>query len=107
MLPASKRRARRSRLAIASCSECKARGRPARAVLSCGALRALLRIRAEPREETMKDQRFSRRDVLKASTAAVAAGVFASPVKAAPPEASAITPALIEAARKEGKVTFY
>jgi iron(III) transport system substrate-binding protein len=54
----------------------------------------------------MSQIRFSRRDILKGSTA-VAAGVFASPVKAAPPEASPITPALIEAARKEGKVTFY
>jgi iron(III) transport system substrate-binding protein len=51
--------------------------------------------------------RFSRRDVLKASTAAAAASVFASPLRAAPPEASPITPALIEAAKKEGKLTFY
>ena len=50
---------------------------------------------------------FSRRDVLKASTTAAAASVFASPIKAAPPEASPITPALIEAARKEGKLVFY
>ncbi len=50
--------------------------------------------------------RFSRRDVLKASTA-LAAGVYAAPLKAAPPEASAITPALIEAAKKEGKLAFY
>jgi iron(III) transport system substrate-binding protein len=54
----------------------------------------------------MIERKLSRRDVLKASTA-MAASVFASPSKAAPPEASAITPALIEAARKEGKVTFY
>jgi len=51
--------------------------------------------------------RFSRRDVLKTSAATVAASVFASPLKAAPPEASPITPALIEAAKKEGKLTFY
>jgi iron(III) transport system substrate-binding protein len=50
--------------------------------------------------------RFSRRDVLKASTA-LAAGVYASPIRAAPPEASAITPALIDAAKKEGKLAFY
>ena len=50
--------------------------------------------------------RFSRRDVLKASTA-LAASVYASPIRAAPPEASAITPALIEAAKKEGKLAFY
>src|SRR4030095_9899106 len=50
--------------------------------------------------------RFSRRDVLKASVA-LAAGTFASPVRAAPPEPSAITPELIAAAKKEGKVAFY
>lgn len=49
---------------------------------------------------------FSRRDVLKAS-AALAAGVFASPVRAAAPLPSPITPQLVEAARKEGKVVFY
>ena len=54
----------------------------------------------------MTKRPFSRRDVLKGS-AAVAAGVFATPIKAAAPEASAITPALIAAAKKEGKVAFY
>src|SRR6266850_7073024 len=49
---------------------------------------------------------FSRRDVLKASTV-IAAGAFASPLKAAAPEPSAITPALIAAAKKEGKLAFY
>ena len=48
----------------------------------------------------------SRREVLAASTA-IAAGVFASPLRAAAPAPSAITPALIEAARKEGKLAFY
>jgi iron(III) transport system substrate-binding protein len=51
-------------------------------------------------------RRFSRRTFLKSSTAA-ALGVFAQPVRAAAPEPSAITPALIEAARREGKVSFY
>jgi iron(III) transport system substrate-binding protein len=51
-------------------------------------------------------QGFSRRDVLKASAAA-AATVFASPVRAAPPAPSAITPELIAAAKKEGKLVFY
>jgi iron(III) transport system substrate-binding protein len=50
--------------------------------------------------------RFSRRDVLKASVA-VAAGTFASSVRAAAPEPSAITPELIAAAKKEGRVAFY
>jgi iron(III) transport system substrate-binding protein len=49
----------------------------------------------------------SRRDVLKGSTALAVGSVFASPVRAAPPPAEAITPALIEAAKKEGKVIFY
>jgi iron(III) transport system substrate-binding protein len=49
---------------------------------------------------------FSRRDVLKAS-AAVAAGVFATPVRAAAPEPTPVTPALVEAARKEGRVVWY
>ncbi len=46
--------------------------------------------------------RFSRRDLLKAS-----AVLFAAPARAAAPEATAITPALIEAAKKEGKVVYY
>jgi iron(III) transport system substrate-binding protein len=54
----------------------------------------------------MTKRPFSRRDVLKGSTA-LAATVFASPIRAAPPPPDAITPALIEAAKKEGKVAFY
>jgi iron(III) transport system substrate-binding protein len=49
---------------------------------------------------------FSRRDVLRGSTA-LAVGAFAASVKAAAPPASPTTPALIEAARKEGKVVWY
>jgi iron(III) transport system substrate-binding protein len=48
----------------------------------------------------------SRRDLLKASAAA-AFGSFAAPLRAAAPEATAITPALVEAARREGKVVYY
>jgi iron(III) transport system substrate-binding protein len=54
----------------------------------------------------MAKRPFSRRDMLKGS-AAVAASVFATPIKAAPPAATAITPELIAAAKKEGKVAFY
>ena len=50
---------------------------------------------------------FSRRDVLKVSTAAALGTVFASPLRAAAPPAEAITPQLIEAAKKEGKVVWY
>ena len=54
----------------------------------------------------MTKRRFSRRHVLQASTIA-AAGLFASPSRSAAPEATAITPELVEAARKEGKVHYY
>jgi iron(III) transport system substrate-binding protein len=54
----------------------------------------------------MKRRGLSRRDVLKGS-AALGATVFASPVRAAAPPAEAVTPALIEAAKKEGKVVWY
>lgn len=50
--------------------------------------------------------RFSRRDVLK-TAAANAATIFAAPVSAQIAEPFEITSALIAAAQKEGKVTFY
>src|ERR1043166_4350399 len=49
----------------------------------------------------------SRRAVLKAGAALGATTIFASPIKAAAPPPSAVTPALLEAAKKEGKATFY
>jgi iron(III) transport system substrate-binding protein len=56
----------------------------------------------------MRKTGFSRRDILKGSSAlAVGSTVFAQPVRAAPPPPEAVTPALIEAAKKEGKCTFY
>jgi iron(III) transport system substrate-binding protein len=54
----------------------------------------------------MAKAKFSRRDVLKLSSAA-AACLFASPARAAAPEPTPVTPSLVEAARKEGKVVFY
>ena len=51
--------------------------------------------------------RFSRRDVLKGSAAIASAQLFAAPLRAAAPPATTITPALIEAAKKEGKVVWY
>jgi iron(III) transport system substrate-binding protein len=54
----------------------------------------------------MKKQTLSRREVLGGS-AALAATVYAAPARAAAPPAEAVTPALIEAARKEGKVVWY
>ena len=54
----------------------------------------------------MKRHIFSRRDVLRGSTAIAASGAFASVTSAAPP-ASAVTPQLIAAAKKEGRVVYY
>jgi iron(III) transport system substrate-binding protein len=58
-------------------------------------------------EGAMRVGKLSRRDVLKASTGLAAGAVFAQPLKALTPEPAIITPSLIEAARKEGKVGFY
>jgi iron(III) transport system substrate-binding protein len=55
----------------------------------------------------MRDGKPSRRDMLEASAGLAAAAVFAQPLKAAGPEPSTVTPALIAAARKEGKIAFY
>ena len=48
----------------------------------------------------------TRRQLVVASTG-LTASAFITPVRGAPPEAQKITPELIEAAKKEGKVTFY
>jgi iron(III) transport system substrate-binding protein len=55
----------------------------------------------------MRNPNWTRRRLLKVSTASVAGLLFAEPLKAAPPPASEVTPALIEAAKKEGKLSFY
>ena len=55
----------------------------------------------------MRNGKWSRRDVLKVSAASAGGLVFAGPLRAAAPPPTAVTPALIEAARKEGKVAFY
>jgi iron(III) transport system substrate-binding protein len=55
----------------------------------------------------MRDRTISRREVLKVSTALAAGAVFARPAQAHTPEPGSITPSLVEAARKEGKVGFY
>jgi len=52
-------------------------------------------------------RKFSRRDVLKSSSALAATTLFAEPIRAAAPPPEAVTPALIEAAKKEGKVIYY
>ena len=55
----------------------------------------------------MRDRKWSRRDVLRVSAASAVGALFAEPLKAAAPPRTAVTPALIEAARKEGKVSYY
>jgi iron(III) transport system substrate-binding protein len=54
----------------------------------------------------MPNQKISRRSLLKYSAAA-GLTVFAAPLRAQAPASAPITPALVEAARKEGKVAFY
>jgi len=55
----------------------------------------------------MRKRQWSRRDLLKTSTALAAATLFAEPVRAAAPPPASVTPELIEAARKEGKISYY
>src|ERR1700680_1568741 len=54
----------------------------------------------------MRLRKVSRREVLKGSSA-LAFTVYASPISAAAPPPSAITPALVKAAQNEGKVVWY
>ena len=51
--------------------------------------------------------KINRRDILKGATALALGSVFASRVLAQAPPAESITPQLIEAAKKEGKVVWY
>src|ERR1700704_4700843 len=59
----------------------------------------------------MNKKKLSRRDILQASlkgsTALALGTLFASPARAAAPPPETITPQLIEAAKKEGKVVWY
>src|SRR5713226_7089796 len=57
-------------------------------------------------EDAMK-RKISRRDLLKGSTALALGTVFAAPARAEAPPPVAITPALVEAAKKEGKIVLY
>src|SRR3974390_808036 len=52
-------------------------------------------------------KKISRRAVLKGGSAAALGTMFASPARAAAPPPEAITPALIDAAKKEGTVVLY
>src|SRR5579862_2180485 len=51
--------------------------------------------------------KFTRRTILKASGAVALTGFGSTRVLSAAPPATAVTPELIEAAKKEGKVVFY
>src|ERR1700745_2906614 len=55
----------------------------------------------------MRNRKWSRRDVLKTSTALAAGASHAQPARAAAPPPASVTAELIEAARKEGKVSYY
>src|SRR5262245_9234332 len=55
----------------------------------------------------MRPPVLSRRAVLRSTAAVAAAPLFSARVKAAAPPATAITPDLIAAAKKEGKVVYY
>src|SRR5689334_9080643 len=55
----------------------------------------------------MREEQWLRRDVLKASAALAAGALFAEPVRAVAPSPTRVTPELIEAARKEGRISYY
>jgi iron(III) transport system substrate-binding protein len=55
----------------------------------------------------MGNRRLSRRDLLKGSATVAAGTLFAAPLRAAAPPPTAVTPELIDAARKEGKISYY
>jgi iron(III) transport system substrate-binding protein len=55
----------------------------------------------------MRKRQWSRRDLLRTSTALAVGTLFAEPVRAAAPAPASVTPELIEAARKEGKISYY
>jgi len=55
----------------------------------------------------MRSRRLSRRDMLQGSAALVLSAASATRVLAAAPPAEAVAPALIEAARKEGRLSWY
>jgi len=58
-------------------------------------------------DKPMKGSRISRRDMLIGSSALAMGAAFSTKVMSAAPPAAAITPQLIDAAKKEGKVVWY
>jgi len=59
------------------------------------------------KRHSVSSRAVSRRDVLKGAGAAALGTVFAKPARAAAPPAEAITPQLVDAAKKEGMVVLY
>src|ERR1700754_4048120 len=57
--------------------------------------------------KAMRVGKWSRREVLKSSGAIAATALFAEPARSAAPLPTSITPELVAAARKEGKVSYY
>lgn len=55
----------------------------------------------------MRKRNWSRRQMLRTSAGSFAGLLFAEPARAAAPPPTTVTPALIEAARKEGKISYY
>jgi iron(III) transport system substrate-binding protein len=55
----------------------------------------------------MRSRKWSRRDVLKTSAGLAGGVLFAEPARAVAPPPASVTPELVEAARKEGKLSFY
>src|SRR6185295_2805913 len=55
----------------------------------------------------MEGRKLSRRGILQGAATLAAGTMFASPVRAQAPEPVAITPDLVEAAKKEGKLILY
>jgi len=55
----------------------------------------------------MRNRKWSRRGLLKGSGALATGLLFAAPVRAAAPPPTGVTPALVDAARKEGTVSYY
>ena len=54
----------------------------------------------------MRHRNWTRRDLLQTSTGLAAGVLFAGPARAAAPPPTGVTPELIEAARKEGKISY-
>ena len=55
----------------------------------------------------MRNRSWSRRDLLRVSTTLAAGTLFAAPARAAAPPPAEVTPDLIAAARREGKLSYY